>query len=832
MKSKKRPLNFAAPTFAEEAPGPAVAEEALALGMPPVPAETDQPVTFSSKGGLQKAGAQAPPQPAKLSTPPKQGGGFIYFLAIAATVLWVGGLTAYTLGFRSHVGPFEDEPFAILILALLGLAPVGLIWIGAFALRQGVRLLAEVRRLQDLSDQMIAPTALAASRAGGVIKAIRQEIEGVTRAADKAQQELAHLHNQLARESDRLIEMASGSARDAMGLVQSLGRERQEFGVLSTKLEGRVGEIGDAIGRHARMVAEASDLAQAQVQEAEAGLAARAADLAAAAGEASEAARMAGDDLARQAARLEQAGVTVREQSQIVEEGLGQQRAALVTLAHGMRSDHEDMSVHFETQRAQLSEMMLQAEQGTLQVGEVAMRSAQTLRDLIIAAAEQMRDMGDQAQTERDLLSGSALQSLGAFSEAAAFERRALEEETRRAIEDLTVAAESAHKAAERAGAAARVKVEQLSEAAFVAGQKADATFEVRLNEARGLIERSVHLVDEAGSRSAQKLEQGVGAAYTALDVLQRSLAEIEARASTLPTQAAASGEEIHAAFETANQTLLEGARKAAAELEGIDSAFQERVKRNYEMLSEAVRLMGVLGGGAATRASGPAVVTRPPPTPPPSLPLRQRETPPPAPAPPPPEPKAEPKPEPRPEPDEEDLDLRPRLRLKPAAPEDDDDEAEEPMFRPAPLRPSTPGGPDPDWTWNELVSALDENDADDLEMERVLLAEIDGLGIDAPALIPTRRLDDIAIAYESGDAPAARELVHRLAPAAVRKLGRRVLTDKLIRAQADRFIDRYHGLIRGAVRRGDDGLTAVKLLGSAAGRAFLLLDAAVGDRG
>ena len=64
--------------------------------MPPVPAETDQPVTFSAKGGLQKSDAQAPQQPAKLSTPPQQGGGFIYFLAIAATVLWAGGLTAYT----------------------------------------------------------------------------------------------------------------------------------------------------------------------------------------------------------------------------------------------------------------------------------------------------------------------------------------------------------------------------------------------------------------------------------------------------------------------------------------------------------------------------------------------------------------------------------------------------------------------------------------------------------------------------------------------------------------------------------------------------------------
>ena len=49
--------------------------------------------------------------------------------------------------------------------------------------------------------------------------------------------------------------------------------------------------------------------------------------------------------------------------------------------------------------------------------------------------------------------------------------------------------------------------------------------------------------------------------------------------------------------------------------------------------------------------------------------------------------------------------------------------------------------------------------------MERALLAEIDALGIDALALIPQRRLDDIGIAYEvERRLHAARELVHRLA--------------------------------------------------------------------
>src|SRR6185312_4482246 len=100
-----------------------------------------------------------------------------------------------------------------------------------------------------------------------------------------------------------------------------------------------------------------------------------------------------------------------------------------------------------------------------------------------------------------------------------------------------------------------------------------------------------------------------------------------------------------------ANQALIASARNAAQELEQIDGAFQERVKRNYEMLSESVRLMGVLGGNAATRAATP-VTPRPQPAAAPPLPLKPRaDRPPPAPA-----------------DQDDDLSLRPRLRLTPAA--------------------------------------------------------------------------------------------------------------------------------------------------------------------
>jgi hypothetical protein len=796
--SKKRPLNFQAPSFAEAGPPPPLVDAGHSLGMPPVPTTQETP----DEDPLPLTRTLPPPRRAEPAT------GRIYLLAVAVTVLWAGGLAAYTLGLHQRIGPFESEPFAMAILAVLSLAPVGLIWIGAYALSQGVRLMAEMKRLQALSNDMVAPTALAAAEVGSAVEAIRREIHGAVAAAERARADLTQLKDQLTLESDRLIEMAAGSSRTASDLVQGLHRERQEFGVLQGKLESRVGEIKDAIGRHGQMVAEASDLAQAQIQEAEAALAGRAADLAAAAGEAVEAAKMAGDDLTRQAARIEQAGSTVGEQVQVVEEQLSQQRAALVSLAHSMRAEQEDLAVHFESRRAQFEEALRQSEQGSMQLSEVAQRAGEIMREAIGSTTEQLRELTDQAQVERDLLGGAALQSFGALAEAAAFERKALEDETRRAIEELATASDAAHKAAEAAAAAARDKVEALSDAARAVGGAADANFEQRLNQARVLIERSASLVEDAGNQSAFRLEQTLSKAYGALDALQATLSDIEQRAQTLPAEAAARGQQVRDAVDQAHQALIASARGAAQELEQIDSAFQERVKRNYEMLSEAVRLMGVLGGNAATRAGTAPPPPRPQPQAAPPLPLK---------------PRAEPAPLPLTQRVDDDLGLRPRLRLTPA-PADDEGEDEDVGPPPAEV--------DPDLSWSELVAALDENEADDAELERTLIAQIDALGIDAQALIPRRRLDEIARLYEGGDPAGARETIHRMAPAAVRKLSRRILSDRLLKAQAERLVDRYIELLGGVARRGGEGLTAAGLLGSDAGRAFLLLDAALADIG
>jgi hypothetical protein len=220
-----------------------------------------------------------------------------------------------------------------------------------------------------------------------------------------------------------------------------------------------------------------------------------------------------------------------------------------------------------------------------------------------------------------------------------------------------------------------------------------------------------------------------------------------------------------------------------------------------------------VIGGGAAARASGGLT-----PAPRPPL-LRQRlgETPEARHAPEPPAAPAEP---------------RQRLKLTPTA----SDEALKTVFEPAAERRGAERAPEPDadpdsWTWSDLLSSLGgEEVPGDEELEQQLVEEIRNLGVDADALLPEPRIEEIAAALETGDLGGAREIAHRAAPAAIRKLARRVLSDKLLRAQVDRFIQQQAARLRDANRRGQTRAAIARVLATEAGRAYLMFDAAVGD--
>ena len=95
--------------------------------------------------------------------------------------------------------------------------------------------------------------------------------------------------------------------------------------------------------------------------------------------------------------------------------------------------------------------------------------------------------------------------------------------------------------------------------------------------------------MEDAGKEASQRLEAQVDAARAAMSGLNATMDEVSARAARLPEETGARAGEIKAAMEQGLDDLLASARRAAEETQAIDAAFQERVRRNYEMLSEAV---------------------------------------------------------------------------------------------------------------------------------------------------------------------------------------------------------------------------------------------------
>ncbi len=763
------------PEIAVSAEAPPVAYEP-----PPVPAST----------------------PSRRTEPAVPSGRHAYLIAGVASALWIGGVAAW-LAYEVGSGAAQLEPLRLAVYALIALAPAGMAIMLAHAVRQGAGLAAETRRARDLSEALIAPTALAAQQTGEVLHSLRNDIDQASLAAERARNDMALLREALAHETTRLNEAAETAGRTARRLAEQLGGERTQMLALGSQLDGQATGVIEAVERQSRMVVDASDLAQTQLREAEAALAARAADLAAAASEAQDAARVAADDLARQTLRLENAGSGVAEQIQSVEEGLGQQRAALVTAAYALRTDQEDFSAQVESQRAQLSEQLSATRTAAGELDDTSTRTTETIKDLVEAATDQFRALVEMSQREADGFDAATKLALDRFEALAADARDALVEETRLALSALQATAEESRAAATDAAEQAQVRADRLGEALFDAAQKADQAADARVDSARKVVIETSGLVDEAGARVLERLESTVERMNAALAQIDESLGDLDERAARLPEEAQKRVEAVRASVEGGLAALSAASQKAAADTEALDAGFQDRVRRNYDMLTEAVRLMGVVSGDTPAlrrREPTPAVATG-------SAPAETdsgRSRP----------PKAE---EPR------GFGLRGRLKLEPMP------------------GSGAPAGPAVERLgWNDLVDDGPGEAPLDLDtpvmpaqaaeaLEERITAAIRRMGVDPNALLPRSRVEEAALAVAEREPDRARQIVRRVAPAAVRSVSRRVLTDPDLRADAEAYV-RAFARDLAARAAASDGPGILGRLTSDGGRAFMLLDAAVGD--
>jgi hypothetical protein len=773
--------------------------EAEAERAAPTPAVTPE---LAVSADAPPVAYEAPPAPATVQRreAPAPSGRHAYLIAGVASALWVGGVAAW-LAFEVGSGAVELESLRLAVYALIALAPAGMAIMLAHAVRQGAGLAAETRRARELSEALIAPTALAAQQTGEVLQSLRNDIDQASLAAERARTDMALLREALSQETTRLNEAAETAGRTARRLSEQLGGEREQMLILGSQLDSQATGVIEAVERQSRMVVDASDLAQTQLREAEAALAARAADLAAAASEAQDAARVAADDLARQTLRLENAGSGVAEQIQSVEEGLGQQRAALVTAAYALRTDQEDFSAQVESQRAQLSEQLSATRNAAGELDETSSRTTETIKDLVEAATDQFRALVEMSQREADGFDSATKLALDKFESLAADARDALVEETRLALSALQATAEESRNAATHAAEQAQVRADRLGEALFDAAQKADQAADARVDTARKIVIETGELVGEAGDRALERLGSTVERMNAALAQIDETIGELDDRAARLPEEAQKRVEAVRASVEEGLAALAAASQKAAADTEALDAGFQERVRRNYDMLTEAVRLMGVVSGdGPALRRREPvpAAITKPA------------------------EPEAT-----RPRPAKTDepraFGLRGRLKLEPM---------------PGSTAPATPV--EDRLGWSDLVDDQPGEAPLDLDtpvmpaeasdaLEERITAAIRRMGVDPNALLPRSRVEEAAQAVTERDSDRARQIVRRVAPAAVRSVSRRVLTDPDLRTDAETYVRAFSRDLTTRAEAGD-GPGILGRLTSDGGRAFMLLDAAVGD--
>jgi hypothetical protein len=172
------------------------------------------------------------------------------------------------------------------------------------------------------------------------------------------------------------------------------------------------------------------------------------------------------------------------------------------------------------------------------------------------------------------------------------------------------------------------------------------------------------------------------------------------------------------------------------------------------------------------------------------------------------------------------------------------------PVSKPSPARANA--NAQDGWSWRELLNGMEGRepaagtaattqpapatgvqpplDPEFDSLDDLMIAEVNAMGVDAASLLSRARIEETIGAIVAEDNEGARMVVRRVAPAAIRRLSRRLLSDAQLRQQANDFATFYDQQINMALMSKDVNKALNEVLSNDSGRAYLLLDAAISD--
>lgn len=197
----------------------------------------------------------------------------------------------------------------------------------------------------------------------------------------------------------------------------------------------------------------------------------------------------------------------------------------------------------------------------------------ESLASLSQKSAEELEKAASESATTMKQSLGEALDQARHYTAILREESRSMGEQHSARAKELKQAADEARSALEAYAESISRRLEHANEASFSAASWADKTFEK----------------------------------------LQESTAKLDERLAKLPEAADSSAREIESKLRSGLAGLNEAAKQAAEEAQHIDASFQNRVRHNYELLSELMLKMGATATPLASEVEVPNPLARRP---------------------------------------------------------------------------------------------------------------------------------------------------------------------------------------------------------------------------
>lgn len=527
-------------------------------GNRPIPFDADEEETEDGSRPVRRRGGRSTP--------------WVLIASMLVAALWVAG--AGVLYIREH-GATGTDLQALFALAVQVLGPA------AFAVLAGImgesiaKSNREARVLAVAARRMLEPDRSAARSARLVGEAVEGEIRRLEGALATVNTRIQQIESRVGDRTAALTAASQSAKEGATDLARTMEDERSRLDAL------------------VRALSDLTQTASVNTRAAAEGLEAHAAHLTAATDRMRRRSDEAVDAASDAADRLDAATTRAVQAVSQLDEAAQRGEAALAR-AH-------DMMVLARIRADEAMAGLSQIVQSLQAAAETATGAASQAAGAVDAGARSLRESGLVALEEIRASAEAAGREIAASLRAEAEAASRIGRETIEAL--ATSAATVRGNVLETQDLVSLAidtntrKLDALRQATFDTARDADTFTENRIRDARALVEHSAGMLDETGTRVAERFQAVAASAADQARAIEDLLDGLTRRLAALPEEAGARAAALERELSSTLSKITDNGRRAAEEAALLDAAFQERLRASYAAMGELVMRLGGVAG-------------------------------------------------------------------------------------------------------------------------------------------------------------------------------------------------------------------------------------------